>query len=259
MTYNFWTALGFYDNFQQTLERIRDVRSLSWNDPNGFEYITAYSDPSGATICLFAADGGYPEDTYTVQNPSGAAVEAFQVIPGTAVVNVFDESGELFTRILVMVDDPQMYPVYPMDNIGDLAHYDQYQLGAIAQEVRIYDSVTEWEKHTEPITEEGTRLGPKFVASPWFFALHAGEASPEEANAISMFVGICDRVETVTNHLTGRQWYRVKADCGFPCILALPIEVTPLPRVGSVVDGKAFLTGTTGVWQEGLLTHDNPG
>ena len=62
-----------------------------------------------------------------------------------------------------------------------------------------------------------------------------------------MFKAVCREVRVVTSNLTGKQWYQVDADCGFPVTLALPMGITPAPR-GSVVDGHAFLTGTTGFW-----------
>ena len=249
MVNSIWTSVGFDDDFQKTLDQIDKDKVLSLNDPAGFDYIAAYVDPSGVTLSLFAADGESTQETLTLHNPSPATVEAFQVTPGMAVVDLLDADGELFSRFLTMVDDPQMYPVYSLQSIGKCPRYDQYQIGAIAQDVRVYDSVAEWEEHSRVSNPEGLRIGPKFIASPGLFALHAGDASAEDINSLAAFVAVCDQVETVTNHVTGQEWYRIKADCGFSCTLALPIDAPTAPRTGSVVDGNVFLTGTTGLWQ----------
>lgn len=66
-----------------------------------------------------------------------------------------------------------------------------------------------------------------------------------------MFKTVCEEVSVVTNELTGQQWYKITADCSFPINLAMPIDTTPVPHPGRVIDGKAFLTGTTGVWTDG--------
>lgn len=241
--------MGFDDDLQETLERIDDDNVMSWKDPDGFEYVAAYADPSGVTLSLFTPVDQYPQETFALRNPCYATVETFQVTPGVVAVDMVDEEGELQNRFLVTVDDPQMYPTYPLKEVGELQRYGRYQLGAVAQDLKIFDSVTDWENHTKPIGAEGLRMGPRFTTSPWLFALYGGDATAEEASSISIFVAICEEVEKVRNHLTGRQWYRIKANCGFSCTLALPIDASPAPHVGSVVDGKAFLTGSTGIWQ----------
>ena len=250
MANNIWAAMGFDDELGQSVGRINPAQVLEWTDPDGFEYVTEYLDPSGVSLCLFNTEVTGPQETFALRNPHLASVETFQVTPGFVAVDLLDDKGQLDNRFLVAVDDPQMYPSYPMGAIGELARFSRYQLGAVAQDVTVYDSVADWEARTEPLNDEGLRMGPRFVTSPWLFALTAGDAAAEDARSISIFVAVCEDVETARNELTGREWYRIEADCGFPCTLALPIDASPAPRVGSVIDGKAFLTGTTGIWQD---------
>ncbi|MDO4887792.1 MAG: hypothetical protein Q3979_03680 [Actinomycetaceae bacterium] len=260
-------ALGFFDDWDATAEaarragmevlptgatadpatlgRLQRRRTRPWHQQ--FRVAT-YGDPSGARICFIESAGAPPEAALTVSGGAHAhaTVEAFQIMPGLAAVDIFD-GGQLFTRILASVDDPHMYPWFSLNSVGAPARHEDFRLGAIANEVSVYDSVDAWAA-ARGRPDSGARIGPRFVASNWLFALAAGDATAEEANPIAVFKAICGRVEALTNRLTGRQWYRVDADCGFPCTLALPIDVKTAPREGSVVDGNAYLTGTTGFW-----------
>lgn len=118
-------------------------------------------------------------------------------------------------------------------------------------DVEVFDSAEEWRKTQEPMEVEGQPLymGPEFVTSPWLFALYGGSATAEEVSPVSMFKTVCKDVEVVTNQLSGIDFYRVRADCGFDVNLVLPIDIKPAPRPGSVVDGRAFMTGTSGYWE----------
>lgn len=219
--------------------------------------------PSGAAACFFKTTDGRGGETFTVNGPARVSVEAWQPVPGLAELRIVDADGEELSLVLAWVDDPHMYPVYPLTAVGPLASYSDYRIGAIAVEVEVFDDVEEWKKTQTPIDTSGSKLhdlcddvpsemyiGPEFVTSPWLFSLYGGEVAAEEASPISMFKAVCKEIEVVTNQLTGMQWYRVQADCGIPVTLALPITTSPTPKVGSVVDGKAFLTGTTGYWND---------
>ncbi|MDU0347679.1 hypothetical protein [Actinomyces sp. MRS3W] len=241
-------ALGLHADWGATAEALQHAKQMAVDPPDPYSHISVYNDPSGACVGLIDTRDGFSTETFTVHGAGGHTVEAWQVMPGTAEINLLDDDGELITRFLAFVDDPHMYPWYPLKAVAGLARYSDYQLGAIAVDVNVYDSVEAWKAEQEPLNDAGMRIGPTFIASPWLFALYAGDATAEEASPVSMFKAVVKHVNVVTNRLTGVQWYRALADCGFECALALPMDTTPAPRVGSVVDGKAFLTGTTGFW-----------
>lgn len=244
---NYLQSLGFPADWEATIRILQQAEQTEIHPPRPYTYISAYSDPSGFSVGLMDTEDGFSNETFTVHGVGDHTVEVWQVMPGTAEVSLLGKDGETHARFLAFVDDPHMYPWYPLSSVGKPARYDNFQLGAVAVDVEVYDSVGEWEVH-QGAHDDGIHPSPSFIASPWLFALYAGDASAQEASPISMFKAVVKEVHVVTNQLTGIKWYRAVADCGFDCVLALPIDQTPPPRPGSVVEGKVFLTGTTGFW-----------
>lgn len=247
--YTFSVGLDF--DWYDRLTRLDASQIKSIPPDDEFDHVVVYDDPSGAVISLFATAGGFSDENFTVHGVGGNHVKVYQVRPGLALVDQYDEYDELLTRFLAVVDDPHMYPVYPrgpQGEVGELAEYGDYRLGAIAAEVKVFDSEEEWDAQEDYVGDTGMKMGPTFVASPGLFGLYGGQVSVAEANAAAMFTAICEEVETVTNRLTGMEWYKIVADCGFRCTLALPISIEPAPKPGSVVEGRVVLTGSTGYW-----------
>ncbi|RAX23501.1 MULTISPECIES: hypothetical protein [unclassified Actinomyces] len=268
MESNYLEAVGFLADWQATYDLLTPPAMMGLPRNDQFNHIVVYPDDSGANICLFETADGTSSQSLTVAGPARVSVEGWQVVPGVAHLSVLDDDGEEMTRLLMWVDDPNMYPVYGIDADGPVARYGDYRVGAIAVDVEVFDSEEDWEKAQTPISMKDSPakrmdedlpdevyIGPRFVASPWLFALYSGEAGPEDVSPIGMLKAVCNEVTIVTNRLTGNQWYKVNADCGFPITLGLPIGTTPAPHPGSVVDGKAFLTGTTGFW---LADYEDP-
>lgn len=268
---NYLEAMGFMARWQDTMDLLSadqvvclpsDGAGLSGAGGaggGGFEHVLVYADPSGASLCVFKPVSGGPDESFAVSGPALVDAEVWQPAPGIAVADVLGDEGELEARILVCVDDPHMYPAYELAEVGPGALVKDFCVGAVAVDVQVFETVEAWRAQQSPVDAPGLAkqgvaeqvfVGPSFVASPWLFAMFSGEAGPEDLSAISMVKAVCEEVEVVTNRLTGKQWYRVVADCGIPVNLALPIDTVPVPQPGSVVDGKAFLTGTTGVWRE---------
>lgn len=211
-----------------------------------------YPDPSGANFGFFVTSDEVQTDFYSVRGTRGQCATVTRLTPGLAEVQPVSEDDEPLTRLLVAVDDPALYP--PTEII-----LEEYFIGAIAEEMTVFDSVDEWKKHQEPIKvgeglPEGVGqelyLGPGFVTSPWLFALAEDPDQLDRANPIAILNAECETVELVTNELTGKKWYRVEISCGFPLTLALPADTTPAPHPGSMVEGEVFLTGSTGHWYE---------
>ena len=165
-------------------------------------------------------------------------------------------------RLLLSVDDPHLYPQYPLHAVGRPVRSTSFQLGAIASEVRAYDTVGQWAADQTPVRKEDTYLkdvddpsipdelliGPKFIASPLLAPLLQGHIAPAGAGSNALFKGVVEGVEVVQNALTGRPWYKVAADCGVPVMVAMPATADPKPKIGGVIDGEVFMTGTSGTW-----------
>ncbi|QOR45399.1 hypothetical protein [Trueperella pecoris] len=253
-------ALGFFADLQDTMNLLTPSKFIGFANVD-WDHLVVYQDPSGAGLCLFEASDGFSGETITVHGNERVNVEAWQVVPGVVELTVLDDYGEVLTKVLAWVNDPMMYPVYPLKEVGEPARYRDYRVGAIAVDVKVYESVDEWQAAQEPIKvgdfserkksktlPSEAYVGPEFISSPWLFSMYSGEARVEDVSPISIFKAVCSDVQIVTNGLTGKQWYKVGASCGIPVTLALPIDTTPAPHPGSVVDGKAFLCGSTGVW-----------
>lgn len=191
---------------------------------------------------------GFSTEAYTVHGGTAHEVEVWQLMPGTAVIDLLGPEDEAGTRFLAYVDDPHMYPWSRHGRVRRTVRYSGYQLGAIAVDLDVYDSVEAWRAEHPPARPGDPWVGPRFHLSPWLFALSAGDATAEEANPITVFKAIIRHVELVTNALTGIPWCRANADCGFNCVLALPARMSPMLHPGVVVDGHALLTGTSGFW-----------
>ncbi|MGJ9494711.1 hypothetical protein ACRQEF_05870 [Actinotignum sp. GS-2025a] len=238
-----------------------------------YEFLVIHDDPSNVCVGFFKTADGFFAETMALLGSAGHVVSAFQLAPGLALVDVYDpaflddpgifddpdcneEDADkwLLTRLLVCVDDPHMYPIHHSVryaySTGDLAHYTNYHLAAIGVAVEVFPNLEEWEKAKESIGDDSFTFGPKLIMSPDLFDLYEGECEPDEASPSALFAAVCENVEIVTNSRTGKKWYSIDADCGFPIKLALPIDIEPAPQPGSIVDGGVLLTGSTGAVRE---------
>lgn len=168
-----------------------------------------------------------------------------------------DDDKEPTHRLLAYVDDPRCYPILDFGSDDNLAEYKDYRLSAVALDVHVYETVDEWKKNQKKITapdpsdpnlHREVMIGPTFITSPWLFALYSGDNQLQEANASAMFKAVVNHAELKINQLTGQQWWRCEADCGFPIIVALPYDVNLVPIPGSVIDGSVLLLGSSGYW-----------
>lgn len=249
MSESFLQSIGLHSDWGVTMEALMQAQHKTIDTEPPFTRVSIYDDPSGACVGFAQVGEQSPLEAFTVHGVGEHTVIAWQVFPGIANIDLLDENEELLTRFLAYVDDPQMYPIYDLDNVDEVPLYEGYQLSAIANEVEVFDSVEKWQQHQEKLGNDPLMLSPRFIASPWLFALYQGQAQPNEVNPIAVFRAVVEDVEVVTNQLTGKQWYKAVADCGFKCALALPITTEPAPKPGSVVDGDALLGGTTGIWE----------
>ncbi|PFG27307.1 Uncharacterised protein [Corynebacterium renale] len=250
MTTHFWQSLGWLPDFDDNAALLDTVDVLAFDrveDPvAGIARWAIYPDPSGANMGYFITADGTPASTFSLRSPYAVTAMATPLGVGIVEAELLDNEGETITKILVGVDDP-MY--FSTAGIAEL------RIGALADEVRVFDTVDEWRATQKPaVLDDGQEvyIGPGFIASPWLFELAGNSSAIDDANPIAVLNGECSAVELRTNKLTGKSWYYVEIDCGFPLSVALPGNVSPAPHVGSVIDGSAFLTASTGAWYHSI-------
>ncbi len=108
-------------------------RMRGYSDTGGFELTALYVDPSGAKVAVGRSERGSYVDAGLVGRHASPA-EVFRVTDSLAHVDLMDRDGELSTRILAYVDDPVMYPWYPLKAVGETRHLD-VTIGALGTEV----------------------------------------------------------------------------------------------------------------------------
>ncbi|OFU55394.1 hypothetical protein [Corynebacterium sp. HMSC11E11] len=247
-------AVGFAATPAETDDALENAPTRFLRNHPDHDPLLAYPDPSGFTVANFGLGDGRSDFSLTASVPGAdhatVAADVFQVAPGMAHVDVLDDADQLALRLLAMVDDPHMYPVYPLREVGEPAHVEQLHLGAIAVDVNVFASIDDWSA-TAGRDDADPLNGPRFLICPWLFALYDGSATADEANSSALFRGICRDVETVTNELTGNPYYRAIVDSAVPMVVALPAATDPAPEPGSVIDGRVVLTATTNFWRLG--------
>ncbi|MDH4659298.1 hypothetical protein J7S19_11965 [Corynebacterium pyruviciproducens] len=283
MELEFLESMGFYASAEQTYRLAADAEVRTVEQAGDFAWVSAYVDASGASISFMQTLAGLTTESFAVYGATPVQAHVWQVAPGLACADVggvnATHAGQGAThagkgatnagqgasprvRLLLSVDDPHLYPQYPLRAVGKPVRCNAFQLGAIASEVRAYDTVGQWAADQTPVRKEDTYLkdvddpsipdelliGPKFIASPLLAPLLEGHLAPADAGSNALFKGVVEGVEVVQNALTGRPWYKVAADCGVPVMVAMPATADPKPKIGGVIDGEVFMTGTSGTW-----------
>ncbi|SMB81972.1 hypothetical protein [Corynebacterium glucuronolyticum] len=283
MELEFLESMEFYASAEQTYRLAADAEVRTVEQAGDFAWVSAYVDASGASISFMQTLAGLTTESFAVYGATPVWAHVWQVAPGLACADVggvnathagkgathagkgatnTGQGASAQVRLLLSVDDPHLYPRYPLRAVGWPVRSTSFQLGAIASEVRVYDTVEEWAAHQTPVRKEDTYLkdvddpsipdelliGPKFIASPLLGPLLQGRLAPADAGSNALFKGVVEGVEMVQNALTGRPWYKVAADCGVPVMVAMPATADPKPKIGGVIDGEVFMTGTSGTW-----------
>lgn len=253
-------ALGFdFPEWEDLADAIIDTGVVGVSDVDPFMFVGLYKDESEAGVGIFRYEDDPPFTTPSLKGMGGRIVRAYQIQPSLALLDIYDDNGNGSPtwRLLAAVDDPHCYPLRPFGTEGEFAEYDDYRLSGAAIEVSIYPNEEAWKKDQTPIQVDNPPvpgmpneiyIDPRFVTSPWLFALASGDNQPEEANPSAMFKGVVEKAELRTNSLTGQKWWRCEVDCGFPIAIALPEDINLAPTPGSVIDGNVFLLGSSGFW-----------
>lgn len=269
MELEFLESMEFYASAEQTYRLAADAEVRTVEQAGDFAWVSAYVDASGASISFMQTLAGLTTESFAVYGATPVQAHVWQVAPGLACADVggvnatnTGQGGNAQVRLLLSVDDPHLYPQYPLHSVGRPVRSTSFQLGAIASQVRAYDTVGQWAADQTPVRKEDTYLkdvddpsipdelliGQKFIASPLLAPLLQGHLAPADAGSNALFKGVVEGVEVVQNALTGRPWYKVAADCGVPVMVAMPATADPKPKIGGVIDGEVFMTGTSGTW-----------
>lgn len=255
------TAVGFPGSWEQLFQLFDrtqpQVQDLDPDEIDDFVSIMGVTDRSGVSLAFFEHTDDTTAQSVAVCGKGRNSVETWSVRPGLVELHVL-QRDEVLAGLLVMVDDPHLYPA-PEDDIPE--RFSPYWLGALAVDVTVYPNQDAWREGSEPLltkeqatqelggeVSEDIRIGPRFIASPGYWALREETLSPDDATPVALLMAVCSEVKRVRNELSGEDWYRVEADCGFPITVALPATTTPAPKPGSVLDGTVVLTGTTRFW-----------
>ncbi len=253
-------ALGFdFPQWHDLVDALMAAGAHAIEDVGPYRGVALYQDADGAGVALVGYESEPPFTVTSLKGTRGFKVQAYQIYPTMALLDIYDDDDEIMTRLLATVNDPHMYPIYQFGDPQKLAVYNDYRLSGVALDVTVYRTEEEWRSEQTPLDmsesvvpgiADSTYLGPEFIASPWLFALYSGTNKPEEANSATWFKGTISEVELKTNALTGQQWYRVEANCSFPIVLAIPGDIDPAPVPGGVIDGSVMLLGSTGFWDQ---------
>lgn len=260
MEISYAESIGFLPDQDRNLALLENIEVMGLPPTEQFAFVGAYPDDSCATIAMYATTCEQrPITSLSARGEQSVSVDAWQLMPGVANVEIGGADGHSATRLLAWVDDPQMYPITrvtsPSQAPGQIVHYDDYWLGALCDTVTVFDSVDDWNQAQTSASADGDRAdavptnvrpSPTFISNRWLAGL--GGDDVRHPSPHTLVTGICHDEQVVTNTLTCKQWYKINADCGIPVTLGLPIGTTPAPQEGSVVDGTVILTGTTGFW-----------
>lgn len=173
------------------------------------------------------------------QNLSASIVRVHGTV---AHVDLVDGDGDLVARVLADCDD-----VWTIPEAG------WWGTQIDLDEAVVRDTVTVSAVSVD-VTVEGQdgALGaadrePSVLASS-LSHLTAGD-DPAKIGPFAAVSGRVLDVDLVINELTGRQWYRTVVDVSLPVVLAVPVDASEVPRVGSWVSGYVRLCVSTGIWE----------
>lgn len=277
-------ALGFdFPTWEDMMVASLEANDLGIPDIGGYEYVSPYTDPSGARLQRYYRDGEWRTATSFAAERSRWRARVGMVNDDVALVDLLDDAGEIHNRLTVSVDDPFSYPrlagpgqadadeprlVDPSDlnpaNPADpsaptgMLYVNGLRLTALASDVVVHADETAWRENrrTRPVvadTPAGRVRGfddPGFILAPWTFEYFSG-GDPEEVLAYVTLALRLDDVETRVNQLSGVAFHVASGKLGEnlpPLELCLPADTEPAPRPGAVVEGTVFLVGTSGVW-----------
>lgn len=236
-------AVGLdFDNWASLLSAVDEAGLFVVDGDDSFKLLGVHTDPSGARLVYLDLGEGERFTQVSTVCPGGHTVDVIPVRAGLAMVDVLID-GQTSWRLLCDVDDPHSYAPRTRPT-----RCEDYHLGAIGYRVGVYPDEAAW-RAAEETSQRSVRMGVRHLASPWLFAIYAGQAKPEDATSAASMSGVVTALEERTTQLTGQRWWCATIDCGMALQVALPGDLSPAPTVGSIVSGTVLTTGSTGVWE----------
>ncbi|MDO5512429.1 hypothetical protein [Corynebacterium sp.] len=258
------SALGFDANTWEDLMDMsmhREPRGVE--DFAGFDWISPYTDPSGARLLRTLSGDDWSTSASFVATQSIWPARVGRINDFTSLIDLLNPAGEIFTRLTASLDDSFLYPVLngPQDTETGMADA-TLQVAGLVMGADIYPDADAWKAKLgaeRPVadTPDGplTVFGePGFILGPWTFEYFGGG----EPDTIESYNQVClevDTVDTRTNELTGRQFHVATGQLqeGLPPLeMCLPVEMAPDLAPGNVVEGAVLIVANSGYWDEVL-------
>lgn len=247
-------ALGFHVPEHRDL--LRKAAAASRRSPARHVPASAwcYDDASGARVYSVGGDGRTCGTWDVAYVSAPVAVSSCEHIPrqdlsasivrvhGTvAHLDLVDGDGDLVARVLADCDDVRTIPEAgwwgTQIDLDEAVVRDTVTVSAVSVDVTV--------DGRDGALDAADREPSVLAAS--LSHLTAGD-DPAKVGPFAAVAGRVLDVDLVTNELTGRQWYRTVVDVSLPVVLALPVDVSEVPRVGSWVSGYVRLCVSTGIW-----------
>lgn len=255
-------AVGFdFPTWEDLMDAAMEKEQRGAQDLGGWEFISPYTDPSGARLQRYYRAEQWLTSTSFVATHSRWPAMVGMINEQVAMVDLLDPDGETYTRLTVQMDDPFQYP--PLQDGANeeenAVHLDAFSLVALAVDVNVFPDAEVWrgnERWTPqtaqspdgPVNVFGD---PNYLICPWSFEYYGG-GDPEEIRAYSQLVLQVTDVEIRTNQLSGVP-FRVARGVlvpGLPPLeVCVPMDAGEV-QVGSIIDGAVMMVGSSGVWED---------
>ncbi|GAB3690993.1 hypothetical protein [Corynebacterium nasicanis] len=251
-------AVGFdFPTWEDLMQASLDKEDRGAQDVGGWEFISPYTDPSGARLQRYYRNGEWSTSTSFLAQHSRWTAGIGMINERVALVDLATPDDETLTRLTVEMDDPFLYPELDSQGEGPMLGLDDVSVTALAVGVNVFPDVESWRGNESwtPSTADSpdgpvSMFGePGYLVCPWVFEYFGGGDAAEIAPYSQLVVEV-EAVEIRTNVLSGAQFYVARGSIfpGMPPLeVCLPLDVGTV-QVGSVIDGAAMMVGTSGVW-----------
>lgn len=253
-------AVGFdFPTWEDLLDASLRREDHGAPDLGGWDFITPYTDPSGARLMRYYLNEDWFTATFFVATHSRWSAHVGMINKAVAMVDLLEPDGETYTRLTVNMDDAFLYPQLQATGDGKetTVKVDNLSLAALAVDVNVFPDVEGWhgnEKMPPQImqTPDGPMNvfgDPGFTLCPWAIEYYRG-GDPEGIMACSHLVLEVTSVEVRTNQLSGVPFQVARGTLVAECPsleVCLPMDVGEV-QAGSIIDGKVMMVGSSGVW-----------
>lgn len=254
-------AVGFdFPTWEGLLNASLDKEKQAAPNLGGWEYISPYTDLSGARLQRYYSDESWCTSTSFVATHSRWSARIGMINDFVALVDLLDMDGDTFARLTMSMDDAFLYPKLdgPQNSEESSRLLGDVSAVALAVEVNVFPNVESWRGNESltPATAE-TMFGPVrvlgepgYIICLWGIEYFRGGV-PQEIKPYSQLVLQVTNVEIRTNQLSGVSFYVARGQLleGLPELeVCLPLDAGDV-QVGSIIDGVVMMVGSSGVWE----------